>query len=102
MKKTVSLRLSVSMYKHLHTLSREAGLSLSAMIEQRLSCVEDNLQIQSLQDRLDRLSILVDRMKVSPPNPIVIELLKEIAIRLDSRIPSIVKSRLTQRGESNE
>lgn len=102
MKKTVSLRISVPMYKHLHNLSREAGVSLSSLIEQRLAKVEDQLQIQSLRDQFDRLSIQVERFKFGAPNPIVIELLKEISIRLDSRIPSIVRARLAQKGDDHE
>lgn len=102
MKRSVSLRISVPMYKHLHNLSREAGVSLSSFIEQRLAKVEDQLQIQSLLEQFDRLSEELGRFKSVAPSPIVVEFLKEISIRLDSRIPSIVRARLTQQGDERE
>jgi len=102
MKRTVSLRLSVPMYKHLHNLSREAGVSLSSLIEQRLAKVEDQLQIQFLLQQFDRLNDELGRSKSVASSPIIVEFLKEIAIRLDARIPSIVKARLMQKGDERE
>jgi len=102
MKKTVSLRISGALYKHLYSVSREEGVSLSAFIERQLMNVDDKLQIQSLQDRFDLISNQIDELKSGASSKMVIELLKEIAIRLDSRIPSIVQNRLTQSKANHE
>ena len=102
MKKTISLRVSVPMYKNLHELSREAGVSLSAYIEKRLICDDNQLQVRNILDRMDLIISGFDGLKLGSGNIVILEFLKEISIHLDSRIPSLVKARLIARGAIHE
>lgn len=102
MKKTVSLRISLALYKQLYSDSREEGVSLSVFIERRLMQIDEQLKIQSLHHQIDSLSSQIEKLRTKSLPPAVLEFLKEISIRLDSRIPSIVMNRLTQRGESHD
>lgn len=102
MKKTISVRLSISMHKRLQQLSREEGISLSSFIEQRLSRSEEESKIQAVIQQLDVVLEKVNQHKTAALHPVVLEFLKEIAVRLDSRIPSIIKTRLSQKGGHHE
>lgn len=102
MKKTISVRLNILMYRRLQQISREAGVSLSALVEQKLSHAESEAQVRVVIEQLECLLAKVNELKLGVVHPVILEFLKEISIRLDSRIPSIVKGRLSQNGGDHE
>ncbi len=102
MKKTISVRLNILMYRRLQQISREAGVSLSRLVEQKLCDAENEAQVRIVIEQLESLLAKVDELKLGTAHTVTLEYLKEISIRLDSRIPSIIKARLSQKRGDHE
>lgn len=89
--------MPLDLYRQMYEQSRSQGVSLSSYIEKRLVSDDANVELVN-HHRFQIVMNALNNLSHKNSDSFVTEFLKEIAVRIDPQIPSIVRARIQGAG----